>query len=77
MKIKQIKNFFDVEDLNLICSLKLNKKISNNESAVYHNKISKDGHVSSDLIDDVTLQSFQKMFPALTPLSHLNPGNIF
>lgn len=78
MKIKQIKNFFDKEDLDLICSLKLNKKINENESAVYHNKILKDGHVSSELINAETLRSFQKKYHpiAINILKELFPNKV-
>ena len=62
MKIKQIKNFFDEEDYKLICSLPLKKKINDNSIAVYHNRISKDDHVVSELINDETLRNFQKKY---------------
>ena len=62
MKIKQIKNFFDEEDLKLICSLPLKKKINDNSSVVYHNRISKDDNIVSELIDEETLRIFQKKY---------------
>jgi hypothetical protein len=63
VKIKQIQNFLDKDDLDVICSLKLNKNVKDNENFVYHNSISKDGNVmKSDIIDIETLKSFQKKY---------------
>lgn len=78
MKIKQIKNFFDEEDLKFICSMSLDKKINDNESAIYHNRISKDGNVVSELIDEKTLKIFQKKYHpiALKILQELFPEKV-
>ena len=78
MKIKQIKNFFDEEDLKFISSMSLDKKINDNESAIYHNRISKDGNVVSELIDEKTLKIFQKKYHpiALKILQELFPEKV-
>ena len=60
MNLKVIKNFFDSEDLRLISSLNLSKKADDKKSIVYHNKITKEGEVESDLFNHETLKSFHK-----------------
>ncbi len=62
MKIKEIKNFFDPKDLELICSLKLNKQVNENNIVVYHNKITSNNEVTCDLMDSETLKSFHKRY---------------
>ena len=62
MKIKEIKNFFDSDDLELICSLRLYKKVNDETSAIYHNKISKNFEVTSELINSETLKAFHKKY---------------
>lgn len=79
MKIKQIQNFLDEDDLDVICSLKLNKNVKDNENFVYHNSISKDGNVmKSDIIDIETLKSFQKKYHlvAINILKELFPEKV-
>ena len=62
MNIKVIKNFFELSDLKFINSLKLPKKVGNNDIAIYHNKINKSGKISSQLFDDSFLESIYKKY---------------
>lgn len=62
MKIKEIKNFFDSKDLELICSLRLYKKVNDKTAAIYHNKISKNYEVTSELINSKTLKAFHNKY---------------
>tara|TARA_X000000950_G_scaffold263398_1_gene335594 strand:- start:2299 stop:2928 length:630 start_codon:yes stop_codon:yes gene_type:complete len=78
MNLKIIKNFFDTDDLTLISSLNLNKKVTDKKSIVYHNKITKDGQVKSDLFNPETLKLFQKKYHpvALGILKELCPEKV-
>ena len=78
MNLKIIKNFFDIDDLRLIRSLNLNKKVADKELIVYHNKITKEGQVKSDLFNSETLKSFQKKYHpvALGILKELCPEKV-
>lgn len=78
MNLKIINNFFDNEDLKLISSLRLNKKVENDKSVVYHNKITKDGQIESELFNKETLKLLhEKYHPiALKILRELCPEKI-
>ena len=78
MNLKVIKNFFDSEDLRLISSLNLSKKADDKKSIVYHNKITKEGEVESDLFNHETLKSFHKKYHpvALKILKELCPEKV-
>tara|TARA_B100000123_G_C25688512_1_gene409704 strand:- start:392 stop:1024 length:633 start_codon:yes stop_codon:yes gene_type:complete len=79
VKIKQVENFFDVNDLDLISSLKLYKKIDDNDNAVYHNSISKNGNIiRADLISGEILKSFQERYhkTAINILNELFPEKV-
>jgi hypothetical protein len=78
MNIKVIKNFFELSDLKFINSLKLPKKVGNNDIAIYHNKINKSGKISSQLFDDSFLESIYKKYHpiALDILKELSPKKV-
>ena len=75
MKIKVINNFLDKSDIDHISSLKLYKEIDDNGVAVYHNKITKSGEISSELFDEETLKLLHKKYHpiALSILEELSP----
>ena len=78
MNLKIIKNFFDSKDLQIISSLNLKKKVDDNKSVVYHNKITKEGEVESELFSHDTLNFFQKKYHpiAIKILEELFPEKV-
>ena len=78
MNLKIIKNFFDSKDLQIISSLNLKKKVDDNKSVVYHNKITKDGEIESELFSHDTLNFFQKKYHpiAIKILEELFPEKV-
>ena len=56
----------------------IKKKIDDSNAAVYHNKVSKDGNIVSELINEKTLRIFQKKYHpiALKILEELSPEKV-
>ena len=78
MNLKIIRNFFDKEDLDYISSIKLSKKVEDKQSIIYHNKITKEGKIESELLDHKFLKSLQNKYHpiAIKLLKELCPQKV-
>ena len=78
MNLKIIRNFFDKEDLDYINSIKLSKKVEDKQSIIYHNKITKEGKIESELLDHKFLKSLQNKYHpiAIKLLKELCPQKV-
>ncbi len=78
MKLKIFKNFLKSEHLQLINSLELTKIVNNYGIAIYHNKITKDGEIKSELFDENFLKSMHDTYHpiAMEILKELSPKKL-